>query len=409
MADPLLINLAPAPAPACDHCLEELYKAMSQDPKGTGDAGIWRPHENPYLRWLVEDWSARLSRAIQAMQDDFARMLTGQPLGDLRKAAYPGMVWSPEAFERVRLVLETLPQEQWTIDDYMLAADFIIMRHLPEGVIQTEADYLTVRAALMGKIQASMAAAADRRRQFTADQAEALANLLPTSFRKVPIGAFTPVEMKILEIARSHCAEEITAVTEAQRSRMRQFVIEHVQAMLLGQKDAGTNDWLRSRLFDTFGTLNRDFRRIAVTEAGEAHSMGFVAAQAVGTKVRRIEAYEGACDWCRSINGKVFRVVAPDDPERDGETDIWVGKTNVGRSASPMKRQGEQLVLRPPEERWWVAAGTQHPHCRGTWQPVGAGTKEGGPLPAGVDPKFAAWLEGRIKAAGLLPKPNDPL
>lgn len=392
MRRPLLLDIGPVPEAHCNFCFDEIYKAIAQDPIGD-DRTIWRPHENPYLRWIIEDWSARISALVAQLQDDFAKLLTGQPIGLLQKAAPPGMVWSEQAFLEVRIHLESLPPEMWTLDDYMLAADYLLQRYLPEGVLVNEADYLTVRAALMGKIEAEMVAAPDRRARLDAAQASAVAALLPTSFRKVPTPIMTPVERNILAIARARAADNISAITETQRHRMKTLIIEHVQAMLFGQKDAGTAERLRSRLFDTFGQLNRDFRRIAITEAGDAHSMGYIAAQKVGARVKRIEAYRDACDWCKSIHGKVFTVVAPSDPSRNGDTDVWVGKTNIGRSASPRKRQGDFLVDRPTEERWWVAAGVQHPHCRGAWQPVP------GDPPKGADPAFVSWLDQQIAAA----------
>lgn len=392
MGAPLLVDMGNVPEAHCNHCLDDLFKALAQNPAGD-DRTIWRPHENPYLRGLVEDVTARLTAPVALLQDDFAALLTGSPIGVLQKAAPPGMVWSEQAFQDARFHLENLPPELWTVDDYMLAADYMIQRYLPDDVITTEADYLTVRATIMGKIQAQMDEAPDRRARLDAAQAAAVAALLPATFRKVPIPVFSPVERSILSLARARAAAAITSVTEAQRARMKAMIIEHVQAMVLGQNDAGTNERLRSRLFDNFGVLNRDFRRIAITEAGDAHSMGYVGAQAVGTRVKRVEAYRDACDWCKSIHGKVFRVVAPSDPARNGDTDVWVGKTNIGRSASPRKRQADLLVERPTEERWWVAAGVQHPHCRGTWQPVP------GDPPKGVDPAFAAWLDAQIAAS----------
>jgi hypothetical protein len=150
---------------------------------------------------------------------------------------------------------------------------------------------------------------------------------------------------------------------------------------------------MRSRLFDEFGQLNRDFRRIAVTEAGECCNTGYIMAQSPGTKVRRQEAYRGVCDFCKSISGKVFTVVDPAKLDKDGDTKVWAGKTNIGRSAAPRRRQGGGLVERPSSEMWWVASGVQHPHCRGSWLPV---TDE---PPAGVSPEFLSWLDGLIARA----------
>ncbi|MNE89563.1 hypothetical protein D3C76_1574810 [compost metagenome] len=78
-------------------------------------------------------------------------------------------------------------------------------------------------------------------------------------------------------------------------------------------------------------------------------------------------------------------MVSPDAPDKDGQTQIWPGKTNVGRSASPMKRVGNVLVPREAHELYWIPAGTAHPHCRGRWVPVLADAP-------GDDPAFGDWL-----------------
>ena len=199
----------------------------------------------------------------------------------------------------------------------------------------------------------------------------------------------TRVEREILACAIERAATNISGVTEQARARMRSIIVEHVQAQLLGQAE-GQAERMRSRLFDEFGQLNRDFRRIAVTEAGECCNVGYIAAQRPGAKVRRQEAYRGACAFCKSITGQVLTVVDPARPDKDGDTQVWVGKTNIGRSAAPRKRQAGALVERPSNERWWVAAGVQHPHCRGSWLPVP------GDAPPGVSKEFVAWLDGLI-------------
>jgi hypothetical protein len=140
---------------------------------------------------------------------------------------------------------------------------------------------------------------------------------------------------------------------------------------------------LASALFDTFAMLNLDFDLIAATELGEALVMGIVAAQKPGTRLERHEAYRGACQWCRSINGKVFTVVSPSKPDKNGDTEIWVGKTNVGRAA----------------EMWWPAAGLQHIGCRGGW------TVLPDQAPPGADHAFVKWMDDEI--AKLMPKRPD--
>jgi hypothetical protein len=137
--------------------------------------------------------------------------------------------------------------------------------------------------------------------------------------------------------------------------------------VIRGAQEGWAPSKLRSELFDRFGEANRDWRRIAITEQNEAAGQGFIASQKPGTKVKRFEMAD-ACAWCRAIHERVMTVVAPQKADKDGETEVWLGKTNVGRSAAPRKRlEDGRLVERPADERWWVAAGTQHPHCRGFW------------------------------------------
>ncbi len=85
----------------------------------------------------------------------------------------------------------------------------------------------------------------------------------------------------------------------------------------------------------------------------------------------------------------MFKVVSPAKEDKDGWSEVWVGKTNAGRSAAPRKRVGDELVERTESELWWPAAGTQHPNCRGTWMRLGE-------EPKGVDPKFREWLKREL-------------
>lgn len=130
-------------------------------------------------------------------------------------------------------------------------------------------------------------------------------------------------------------------------------------------KQRNTSGELTSELYDTFGNWNRDWRRIAETEIGNSQNNGQLI-----TELERREPDEDyifmqgissaeACPWCLNrIDGEVF--VLLDAPPSRGETvtvdkksypAIWPGKSNYGRS----------------RKNWWVAAGTQHPHCRCTW------------------------------------------
>lgn len=160
--------------------------------------------------------------------------------------------------------------------------------------------------------------------------------------------------------------------------------MKHVQDKVLTGDTSGRS--LEGQLLDEFATLNRDWRRIAVTEAGECQTQGFIASCKPFTKVKRVEQYENACGFCKKIHGRVAEVVPADHPDKDGETQIWPGKTNIGRSASPKKRVGDTLVDREDHERFWLPAGLSHPHCRGRWVPVLD-------VEPGDDPEFGKWLQ----------------
>ena len=386
---PLLIDIGPLPEAHCNDCLEDLFKAVRANPTGNPDA-IWEPHQNPFMRFHVEDVTSRLIGPLTAIRDALLEAMAGRPIAELmaKALATPWMRWDQDKLDEVKAQLEALPRGQWSYEEYGLLVDYLIQRYLPAGVIEYEAEYLSVRASLLGKMQARAEAAS---MEMPLGWEEELPRLVPTSFRRVPDKALSPIERAILDGAHARAAQAISDVTETARSRMKRIVIEHVQARVLGQAE-GTEERLERRLFDEFADLNRDFRRIAVTEAGEAAQQGFVAAHPPGTRLQRIEAYYGACDWCRSINGKVFTVVDPAAPAKDGETEVWAGKTNASRSASPRKRVAGELIEREPHERWWVAAGTQHPHCRGTWR-VSLDT----PPPPNVDPDFDAWLTSALQ------------
>jgi len=233
----------------------------------------------------------------------------------------------------------------------------------------------------MGKIQAAMG-------ELPVGQATEIAAALPNT----PAGSNTAgVQRAVVELAAQRAADLVTNLSDQARHQMRQIVLRQVERTITGDTSGPS---MQTQLVDVFADMNRDWRRIAVTEATEALGQGFVAAQAVGTKLRRVEQYRNVCAWCASIDGRIVTVVDPAAKEKDGDTEVWVGKTNVGRSSAPRKRVGNTLVEREPAERWWIAAGAQHPHCRGRWLPVIQDRP-------GDDPEFGAWLRATLS------KPKD--
>lgn len=390
----LLIDLGAVPEAHCNDCLDDLFKSMAEP--ASDDRSIWAPHDNAFLRAHVEDVTRRFQRLLEQIQDALARLILGEPIGHLLKSDAPWMRWDQATFDATRERLEAKGPANFDLDDWLTCVDWIVNRYVPDDVIRSESEYLTIRSQFAGMIQANMER--QRAEAMNRQGIDSLMLLVPTEFRAIPPKALSPIEAATLRINQVRAAQAISDLTDQARSRMKRIVIEHVQAKMLGQTE-GQWTHMRQRLFDEFGQLNRDFRRIAVTEAGEACNTGFVAAQRPGSKVRRQEAYRGACAFCKSINGKVMTVVEPGKADKNGDTEVWIGKTNIGRSAAPRMRQGGEMVERPSAERWWVAAGVQHPHCRGSWVVAPEQDK----LPDGVDPGFASWLDGELAKIAVKP------
>lgn len=374
----LFIDVYPLSPQATNDALEYIYKSTHDH-----DGGIWNPHESVLIRRLVELFSKRgLDRLEHVKQQ-----LLAWEAGEHHKASpqpvnRPGMMerWNEAELALVRLYLESLPPDQWSLDDHMMAVDYVVQRYLPADELKTESEWLATRASLMGKVQANMAAA-----QETASAADKILAALPLTAQEAMTQFNLGAQQKAaLEFARVRAAENVRALTESVRHRMRTVIAQHVQEKQ-SMPPGTAGQALQSKLFDEFAALNRDWRRIAVTEAGEAQTQGYIASLKPGTKVKRVEIYATACGFCKKIHGVVATVVSPDHPNKDPDTMVWPGKNNVGRSASPMKRVGGVLVPRDKSELYHLPAGLAHPHCRGRWVPV----IEDQP---GDDPEFAEWL-----------------
>lgn len=376
----LLIDIGKLDNCCSDHALESIYKAMSEPPED----GIWYPHESPFIRRLIELFTSRGLLRIEDVKSDLKQWLDGR----MHQPNTPPTVrpaglmarWDATELAVARLYLEALPPDAWVLEDYMLLVEWLVQRYLPPGVMRTEAEWFAVRAGLMGKVQAQLNKVDER----GADKLlGALPNTLPVAVEQFGLAG---AQRAALEYGFAHCAENITALTDSLRHRIKNAIMDYAQARAMGDKETARGS-LESRLFDEFAVLNRDWRRIAVTEAGEIANQGMVASMAPGSKLKRVEFYKGACAFCRSIDGKIMNVVDAADQKKNGDTDIWPGKTNIGRSVAPRKRVGSLLVPRKAHEKFWIAAGVQHPHCRGYWEPVEDETEPD------VDPAFTAWAE----------------
>lgn len=370
----------------CEHhtndALEHLHKAIGEGDQDT----IWIAHQSPLLATMIELFTQRGLFRIESFRTELEAWLAGaRHIAGHRPARPAGAMerWNESELKLVRLYLETLPPGEFTLDDHMMTVDFLAQRYMDPAELRSEVEWLATRSTLMGRVQANMA-------KVSAAEADTLFGAMPTTVEGAE-QAFTmsPAQRAVLQFARARGAENVVQLGAGVRHSMRRLVARKLEADMLGDKSAPPGA-LQTQLLDAFGQHNRDWRRIALTEAAENQNQGYITSLKAGTKVRRLEQYQNACPFCRKIDGVVMTVVDPSDPDKDGETQIWPGKTNIGRSASPRRRQGGALIERQPDEMWWVPAGVVHPHCRGSWLPE----IEDRP---GDDPDFGAWLRDTLR------------
>lgn len=363
---------------ATDGALEYLFKAHHDH----GDDGIWQPHHSPLVQRIIELFSQRGLDRLEHVKTEIEAWTQGKyhKVAQEPAQAPPGMLqrWSSAEIELVRIYLQALPPAQWGIDDHMLAIELVLESNMAPGAMVSEAEWLATKANLMGKVQANLD------KPPSLKQADAILAALPATVAAASQAYdLAQAEQQAMQFAAARAVESVRALSEEVRHKMRATVLQHLEDKAAGGKGPS----LESKLLDEFGTLNRDWRRIAVTETGEAQTQGLIASLKPGTRVKRVEQYANACNFCKKIDGRIMTVVDASAPDKDPETMVWAGKNNIGRSASPKKRVGDVLVDRELSELWVLPGGLVHPHCRGTWLVLD------GPQP-GDDPEFAKVLAG---------------
>lgn len=380
----LLLDIEQLSDADSDEALETIYKAI-----GDGDEeSLWSEHPSPFIRRLIELFTQRGLLRLAGLQEALEKWEERKQEGTDSQPPRPERMmlrWTPEEIELVRLYLTSIPTNSFALEDHMLLVDYLVQVYLPANEMRTEAEWLATRAVLMGRVQANL----DEEQEITPSQADALIEAMPST----PVAAMemfpstSAQEAAAMEYTNARVAMNVQKITDDVRHKMRSTIIEHVQEQKLAGSPKGPS--LQSKLNEKFGSLNRDMRRIAVTETGEAMNQSLVASLPKGSFVKRVERYKGACPFCRRIDGVVVEVVAADAPVKDPETQIWPGKDNIGRSASPRKRSGGSLIARADNERWQIPAGTVHPNCRGRWIKTMAPVKKD-------DDEFTVWLKNHL-------------
>jgi len=336
--------------------------------KPSHEHDIWAPFDSPYLADLVEAFTHTGQSGLQSFKDALLWWLAshGQPH---KKNSLPALLmpdvpvhWTQVELSAWSNYFHSKPRALWLPEDYSMLVEWLLQQYWSPQWASSMANWLAVKSTLLGQIEAGLAA-----KPPSALVAAGVAAAIPANIEAVvelglPVSAVTRA---MVAFARERCAQAIVDMGDRLRAGVRSVILEHQQEMILGGKPQS----LEMLLFDKFSTANRDWRRIAVTEVSENAAQGVVSASGPGAKLKRIEQYKGVCAWCHKIDGRVVTVVDPAKPNKDGMTEIWAGKTNIGRSSSPKKMVDGRLYDREPDELWWIASGAQHVHCRGRWLP----------------------------------------
>lgn len=319
------VDISALPPGETDRALEALHKALSGRPEK-----IWQPSGLPRLAVaeaeVYEVFAGRLGRAYNAIAVELGATDRAEHAGAsmFLKADAPGKATA------------------WTstdIDDWMRLVDRVVEQYVL-GAGGNEVEAALVRAYLAGRVREAAAQSAVR-----------------TVAAAVKAHGLNDRDRWVLEHVRARGATQVRGVAESVRAGIRSTLIDAHMARTPSPAVART-------LREKFGEANKDWRRIAITEAAEAHNQGFLASVKVGTRVKRQEARD-ACSFCRSIHGKTYEVVSPDAESKDWDTQVWVGKTNVERSRHRHRKiEGGGVDLREDSELWKPCA-VVHPHCRG--------------------------------------------
>lgn len=370
MSESLLIDIGPLSCCGTDHVLSEMHKALSED-----DDGLFRPHESVYIRQLVEQITGKGADALSGLSSDLLGWLANKSAGLSIAVPAPAefFQWSPDRAEKVFAYLAGKVIDTWAASDYILLVEYLIHAHFPTTFPEQIAELGAKQAAVMGKVQAVAPL-------LTEGQAAALLAHFSAGFTGQALN-LSDINYSIIDYGIANCCSHVTGFTDSVRFKLKRTILEYEKTTRLeGRQPAHS---LQTQLFDQFAECNKDWRRLAITEAGEMANQGMIASMPEGQKMKRLEQYAGACPFCRKIDGKVVTVVDPRKKDKNWDTEIWPGKDNVGRSASPYKRIGGQLVKRSDAELWKIPSGLAHPNCRGLWIPTS------GPA---IDDQLSGWL-----------------
>jgi len=322
---------------------------------------VWSPDPDPFVAALERGMTALGTSYLYHVHRDLHRVLKLPPLpasyirelyhvDTLAKASQAEA--RRKALERARETYERVlagrsPGEAVPPEVYRDLVQAITDEWYGRGRLETRAQQRAVASYITGLLQAGYMTQAN-----------------PKALLERYAGVLGERHAMRIEFARARAAEHIRHLDENTRHAI-------VQVIYAWEEDRRQPMDLARALADQFGRLNRDWRRVALTEVARNRAAGYLAGLPDGAVVEWSAARD-ACDKCRKLHGRRFTVVpGPGDPKLD----VWPGKNPIGR--------------RDPVEH---AAIPLHPHCRCRWIHVSRAGE-------GVNPEFERKLQGLIALA----------
>lgn len=190
----------------------------------------------------------------------------------------------------------------------------------------------------------------------------------------------TEQEVRAIQYAITSTGEGITRIGETGRKIVIDTIIE-ARKQRRGASETALD--LFHKVTDTDSNLNRDWKRVAISEANDATANGFLAGCKPGEQVKGVSQPD-ACIVCKKIiDGKVYTVrsAPPEDysrlrPESKKynqiaeiwNTHVWVGKSNNNRSISPRQRIAPGKYRDRDHHELVTPTIKVHPNCRCYWE-----------------------------------------
>lgn len=297
------------------------------------ERAFWGPHPDPMV--------ARVEGEFFGVGRDFLRRLyaasLGRPLPGPRalEKSFTGDPGPLDGWGRLADLFASKRPPSELMDGWSLVVDRLVSGLLPQATVDAAATRMALQSHLMWSLGQRVAK-------------------VPDLGWKAAEKALPGPAAESMAWARAHGMTYLQGLGDESRLALRALLVQS------REEEQGAQGFQRL-LFDKMSGLNRDWRRISITETGMAVVNGQLASAAASgvPMVARWVASPLACPHCLQHQGRTFAVLAKPDPAR-GDDAVWPLKSNIGRSAYRWSRK--EARYRDRHEMWWPCQPL-HPLC----------------------------------------------